>query len=572
MPHRRSASSFSFLLITVLVAGTVSIASGQEQPEDRPLDTGITERVEVQLFQLNFLAVDKRGRPVRDLEPEEIEVLDHGTAQKIAFLEPYYKPKGPRLPQAEPVETVVPPVLPPTEVEPQVVPDRAMSPGRWLVLIFDNYIANQGTKLKSLEAARNFLRDRIEPGDRVAVVSFYGKFELVQPFTSDVEKLHEALDVVSGQLDRAAADRYQTLDDLMEQIELCQDNLYPASCARGYGSAYVDAKRREADAFMTMLLHVVRSVAPIPDAKAVVLFSNGFTRTPEADAMDASRFILGYDTVDRLVFSPDYKLDQNYDELAAAAAVAKVTIFTINPGGAAGNQLISAERHGFYNEAVHTTSIDVYRNTDRNHQHGLAELARRTGGRASQSPDVGAALGRVLNVSDGLYTVGYYPNRTVPSRIHDVKIKIRRKGVKAVTRKELPEVLRKPPLVGDFTVNQGECYEGGRRIAEIRLQLDVDHLTFDEVNKQYVNNFSLYLRFSDGNGLETLHQDYRFFNITYEPEVYRTEEIPDPVFEEMLVVPCTPLTVEIVATDAQSGARVEFRNEIPADPAAEGES
>ena len=110
--------------------------------------------------------------------------------------------------------------------------------------------------------------------------------------------------MVSGQLDRAASDRYQALDDLMEQIELCQDNLYPASCARGYAGAYVDARQREADAFLSMLLHVVRSVAPIPDAKAVVLFSNGFTRTPEADAMDASRFVLGDDTIDRMLFSP----------------------------------------------------------------------------------------------------------------------------------------------------------------------------------------------------------------------------------------------------------------------------
>jgi VWFA-related protein len=509
---------------------------------------------------------------VRDLTPEEIEILDHGAPQKIAFLEPYYKPGGPRLPEGAPMGPEDIPRIPSAEPVPQVVPDRAMTPGRWLVLIFDNYIANQGTKLKALEAARNLLRERIEPGDNVAVISFYGKFELVQPFTGDLEKLHEALDIVSGQLDRAASDRYQALDDLMEQIELCQDNLYPASCARGYAGAYVDARRREADAFLSMLLHVVRSVAPIPDAKAVVLFSNGFTRTPEADAMDASRFVLGDDTIDRMLFSQDYKLDQNYDDLAAAAAEGKVTIFTINPGGAMGNELISAERRGFYDESKRAPSIDVYRNTDRNHQHGLSELARRTGGRASQSPNVDAALERVLDVSEGLYTVGYYPNREVPSRIHDVKIKIRRKGVKAVTRKELPEVPRKAPLVGDLSVRQGECYEGERRSAEVSLRLDVDHLTFDEVGKKFVNNFSLYIRFSDGNGLETLHQDYRFFNISYEPEVYRTREIPDPTFQQTLLVPCTPLTVEIVATDVQSGARVEFRSDIPADPVVGGES
>lgn len=97
----------------VAVCGFVTAAAYAADPS-APIDTGLQEHVTVQLVQINFIAVDRSGRPVLDLKPEEVEITDGREKQRVAFLQPYYQPAptdtpGPTAASAKPPSAPTPP-------------------------------------------------------------------------------------------------------------------------------------------------------------------------------------------------------------------------------------------------------------------------------------------------------------------------------------------------------------------------------------------------------------------------------------------------------------------------------
>ncbi len=546
------------LYCLVLAVGMSASAPVAQQSDPAPVESGLTERVDVQLFQVNFLATDKKGRPVTDLGIDEIEVIDQRKPQRVAFLDPYYRPVATGSDKSKP---------------PSASPDRAPrhaassqrtppTPERWIMLVFDNYASNQGTRVQAVEAALRYVEEQLRADDMISVVSFNGELHVLQGFTNDRLSLEAALQEVLSHADRAISDRYGELDYLMSAMETCTDESTPYRCARKLSGGFEFERRREADTFVSALVHLLRSVASIPEAKTMVLFSNGVARSSTADAVDAARVVLGEAEADRLIFGQDFKLERWRDKLVSAASDARVSIFTINPGGNRGNHLISASRKAPLDEAVNRFQIDVFRRSDENYQATLGEFARRTGGVASQSPNVHKALTQVIESTAGLYTVGYYPAKLNRSADHEVKIRIKRKGVKAIWPREVPQQRRPPALLGELTVKPGACSEQNRRLVTVILRLDLHTLSFESIEQQMVNNFSMYLRFLDRERGETLHHDYRFFNITYGAEDQAGSRV-DPQIEQTVAVPCIPMIVKAAAVDTVSGARLELDRPIP---------
>lgn len=550
-------------LLTLAIPLCLLVAPGalngeDEQPaEQEPLPSDVVEEVDVMLFQLNFLAKHRSGRPVTDLRADEIKIIDQGESQEIAYFEPYYRtpPDGIETGFAEIAETDR--QSPDSAVEPPPPAQR-----RWIVLFFDNYASAQATRLQAVEAAQSYINEHLRPEDLICVVSFTGELHILQGFTGDGMKLRNAVQRVSREMDRATVNRYDELDLIMEAMERCKSASYQPSCASRYGGAYEDERRREADALMRALTHLLRSMASISEPKMLVMFSDGFARSSSADVIDAARAVLGDQVANGMFFGYQFEMDKWYDELVAAAVKGRTSIFTISPGGAGRNYLISAERASRLDEATNPYQIDVYGRSDQNHQAALSDMARRTGGTTTRKSDVAEALNEILELSSGLYSVGYYPNRPIPSAPHDVKIKIKRRGVKAIWPRDVPRLPTVHPLVGEMTLEADACSDQGRRALTVKLRLDINTLMFEGLDKRFSNNFSVYLSILDGSGSKTLHQDYRLFNVNYGADEYRQGGRVDPEIEQTLIVPCRELIVRASALDSVSGARIDFEQQL----------
>src|SRR6187549_2240693 len=136
------------LLTPFLLLLAAPSVPGQTRPP-----VGLREKVAVQLVQLNFLASDRSGKPVTDLRLDEIEILESGKPQKVAFLEPYYQ-----MPAARSAQGTRP-----------SSPSTASSPSRWVLLLLDAYTSSLRTRVRSLEAIRTFVEQDLGPQDRAAI-------------------------------------------------------------------------------------------------------------------------------------------------------------------------------------------------------------------------------------------------------------------------------------------------------------------------------------------------------------------------------------------------------------------
>jgi VWFA-related protein len=540
--------------VAAVLAGPIR-ADSAPKPRTTPVESGLVEQVLVQLVQVNFLAVDRKGLPVLDLRPDEIEVYESRTKQRVAFLQPYYAREARGAAPAERAPAPPAPTSEPTSDAPPATP----APGRWIMLVFDHYLASQGTKIKSIEAAQKFVDAGVGPGDHVAVISFDGKLKVIQNFTTDRAKLRLACDRALGYVERASEDRYRAIDSLVDQMEQCKGRSNADVCAQRHVDAYEDSRLRDIDAFVTAITLLTRSVSPIPDTKALYLFSEGFPRVPGADAADAAEATLGSEVARYVRPGMRREVEEQFDAITEAAAAGKVSIFTINPGGARRMSSISAAQGAFIDARGNPLQIDLYRRVEVNAQQSLSELAQRTGGVATQGSDIYRELSRLNDLAPALYTVGYYPTeQTLGTEVRNVKIRVLRRGVRTELRRDVPRSPQRPPLSGELVLEPGACSDQGRRPVTLKLRLDRSSLTFTRVGGNVAGNFAIFVRFLADGGTRPVYQDYRFFNVTNTADEAAAGNLPDPAMEQILVVPCGTLSVSVTATDGESGANREF--------------
>ena len=182
--------------------------------DGRVLRTGRTypvssarQQIDVRLVNLALTVVDRRGRPVRDLRPDEIEILDEGEPVTIERW------------SAEPDALVV-------------------------ALAIDGSGSMGGDRLKAARAAAEAFLRKIPPGVEVLVVRFADSVEILAGPTADRDEAKRALDRLtarggtalydavvetSRRLAEAAAGRRRAMLLLSDGQDLASSGLEPGS-------------------------------------------------------------------------------------------------------------------------------------------------------------------------------------------------------------------------------------------------------------------------------------------------------------------------------------------------------
>ena len=154
----RHAATFIALLLLIASLST------QAQTTDQSLTIGAKEVL------LDVIARDKKGRNVRDLKPEEIEIYEDGVKQTITSF---------RLLET----TVAATTIANTSTSFPVDPSR---PVNLVTMVFDN-LDNSSRKL-AREAALDFVNTCMQQNVMVAVYTVGNRFYVLQSFTTDKDK------------------------------------------------------------------------------------------------------------------------------------------------------------------------------------------------------------------------------------------------------------------------------------------------------------------------------------------------------------------------------------------------
>lgn len=165
----------------VLVAFLVAAASAAlAQP---------TFRSGVDLVRFDVRVVDEAGRPITDLRPEELEILENGRPLPLVLFQ--------RI--TEPAESYVDAAL--RAVTAEVSSNDAFPRGHLYILIFDQQHIAPGNEQRARRAAEQFIRRRVRPTDRVALFALPGPGPQIG-FTADKLRAIQALESVRGSYER----------------------------------------------------------------------------------------------------------------------------------------------------------------------------------------------------------------------------------------------------------------------------------------------------------------------------------------------------------------------------------
>lgn len=152
-PGQRRPFKIAFIaLCCALLLPATTFAQGQDPDE--------VLRVETNLVQLNVGVVDRQGRAILNLSRNDFVVYENDVRQTIQSFEPTTTPFS-------------------------------------LVLMLDMSGSTLGFRQTLKTSAMRFI-DALGPEDRVAIITFNEKANLIQNFTSDRRKIAERIDMAEG--------------------------------------------------------------------------------------------------------------------------------------------------------------------------------------------------------------------------------------------------------------------------------------------------------------------------------------------------------------------------------------
>jgi VWFA-related protein len=379
-------------------------------------------RITTNLVQVDVTVLDKKGRAVTDLRPEEIEILEDNRSQKITNFS--YVPldnTASSQPNVAPVDKNAPPV-PPVRLRPEQV-------RRTIALVVDDLSLSFESAYYARQALKKFVDQQMQPGDLVAIVRTAGGMGALQQFTSDKRQLYSAIERVRfNMLGRNSVNPFGPIErDPFAQGESSTDKAGDAASAIRNANDDLNEFREELFAVGTLgaLNYIVRGLRELPGRKSVMLISDGFKIFSSRDN--------------------DYKRNERILEslrrLTDLANRSSVVIYAIDARGLQTLGLTAEDDVSDKSLDEIESSLSDRRNDFFESQSGLIYLAQQTGGFAVRnSNDLSNGIKRVLDDQQGYYLIGYRPDEstfdpaTGRRRFHKLKVKIKRPGLSARTR------------------------------------------------------------------------------------------------------------------------------------------
>lgn len=410
-------------------AVAVSLAApplpAQTAPVDAPADAP-TERADVFFDSLDLTVVnvdvyvtDRDGRPVAGLTAEDFEVLEDG--RPVAVTNFYAVHEG-RPADGAGIPAPLATGAGPDEIaiEPLDGGEALASQRLRLVIYVDNLFLRPPNRNKVLRATRGFLRRMIAPGDQMMVVTFDRSLQVRQAFTTDKDRIEEALDdaeELTGYASQAATERR----DVMRRI----DNARSAFDAESHALSHAESRFFEVRQSIGALKEMIGTLAGLPGRKAVLYVSDGLPMTAGEELFYYIDQRFGDATSGQLQ-AARFRARRLIRELTTHANANRVTFYTIEAAGLRVSSSISAE-HSYSGGS--RIELDAVR--DSGLEATLEMIARDTGGLATlNSNDLDGALARMGGDFRSYYSLGYVPAHGSRGGYHTLDVRTKRKGLR----------------------------------------------------------------------------------------------------------------------------------------------
>lgn len=402
------------------------------------------DTVDVYVVNVEVIVTDKEGHPATGLTREDFEVFEDG---KPVELTNFFAIEG----RQGVISADAPESVPTPETQ------------RLNMVVFvDNLNMSPQNRNPIFAKLRDYLGGKLDPRDRVMLVTMSDTIEVAQNFTNDREQLVGTLDRLSkkaGANFRIEAQRSMLLRQ-MQQAILPPNPRGSISASRIFEAAQFEASRladdvvnlaeqqvQQAEASSRAIAEFTGSLAGMRGRKAILYVSDGIPVRP-ADSLGQawlnkySDWIL-IESVDdlntklldvtKLIGSSRYDTSSRLEAMTAAASANKVAFYPISFGGRltrAGSASSAEFGASGTSSGQGPYSADVSALESMSLEGSLLQMAENTGGVAfTRSTNIGGLLERVVHDFDSFYSLGYSPPHAADEEFHEIEVKVKRPGL-----------------------------------------------------------------------------------------------------------------------------------------------
>lgn len=436
-------SLLSLLAMAGLLLAPLNVARAQQQHTSTADQEVI--RVDTSEILLDMVVRDKRGKSVRDLRPEEIEVYEDGVKQKVNS---FQLVEGESASGATTAGNEAGNAANPTAAK-KIDPLRHFN---LITLVFDNL--NIEARQLSNQAASKFLDAELKPNDLVAVFVIGHRLNVLQQFTNDRKLLHEAVDrATTGgniQFQSKSDEIKQQLDEVTKQSDLLGQQSATASSSQGQGAGaigqtavaaktaeitlnalqFAETLQREQQGRSSLysLLALMKEQGRLVGRKTLIYFSEGLQVPPSLNDLmrtaisEANRANVSVYSVDARGLQIKGSMSMAGEMLGQAGRASRSQALARSGDPVTREQALAGD----------TAETSLRGNT----QGTLEDLATSTGGfLIANTNDLRGGMQNIVNDVSSYYAISYTPSeRRFDGKFHPITVKISRPGVKLQTR------------------------------------------------------------------------------------------------------------------------------------------
>lgn len=495
-----------------LVALSLTAAA---QPQTTP--PKVSESVDVSLVNIDFVALDGKGNPIRDLDPSTVTVLEDGKPQPITNFAQYKRPMS--------------------------VEGAAPSTPEHVAFFFDDNSLTASTRRRIILAAEEYAKRVAARGANVEIVAYDHQIDVIQESTNDLAAILGALEKLSkrapnGAIREAERRRLQAyINSAIADGEAAAPTGQSTSLEMIVAGVkhYAEQRAEDVDRTADALARYLESLRRVEGRKAVIVASESLPSRPGSDMYQ----FLG-NVLQRLANDPTstysgparrssafmessrFQKGSLLHSVGDVARASRVVLYGINP------EVPGESKSGTVERTAPGGAGDDFA-AGLGSMDGLQILSAATGGQAYIGMYPDKALQRIDDELGSYYSLAY---RGTADAQHRVELRSSVPGVKfRYARTLAPAPIREaeshePVDLDDFSgdnrlniaVQRGDSTsEGGARKVQLKILIPVDNLKFtQQPSGEYGGGFSVYLQFKNRNGseLSTINKQSHQFRLT----------------------------------------------------------
>lgn len=425
------------LFLFIAIACALPFSAAAQQAPGTPEPPVFGEEVDVRVVNIEVVVTDGSGNRVPDLAPGDFQLRVDGKDVPVEYFTEVRE--GRSIADAEPAAESV-------EGKPEVqsvAPEGAV--GTYYLVFIDDFFAITPRRNDVLKALKADL-GRLRPEDRMAIVAYDGgRLAMISNWSGSQSDLQRAFDQAMARtargFDRIAERRSFLGDEAF--IRTATDNGdglgNPGGAVTTPGVtgghlkdeqlAYAGTLVRQMQGVVGATVSAMRGFAAPQGRKVMLLLSGGWPFSVESYVLGAAPL------------TPSREIKDGEDLFLPLTSTANLLGYTLYPVDVPGTQPVAAA--DVEATAPSQSGFGLGNLAEQEVEGSLHFLAEETGGKPMLNSNRTAALANVSADTRSYYWLGFSPTWQHNDKRHDIKVEVRRPGLKVRSRDTFLDLSRK---------------------------------------------------------------------------------------------------------------------------------